>query len=104
MFNIFFFFFSSRRRHTRCQSVTGVQTCALPIFQGPEGEGQYPEYPWVAKGPEPKDFLGNEFLLWLWHEDETRETAVETDAGDVAMFFDKSLDLDCAYGQSGRDT
>src|SRR3546814_14439709 len=29
---IFFFFFSSRRRHTRCALVTGVQTCALPIF------------------------------------------------------------------------
>src|SRR3546814_9709324 len=28
----FFFFFSSRRRHTRCALVTGVQTCALPIF------------------------------------------------------------------------
>src|SRR5881296_3718256 len=27
-----FFFFSSRRRHTRCCCVTGVQTCALPIF------------------------------------------------------------------------
>src|SRR3546814_2972911 len=27
-----FFFFSSRRRHTRCVLVTGVQTCALPIF------------------------------------------------------------------------
>src|SRR6188472_4591332 len=26
-----FFFFSSRRRHTRCETVTGVQTCALPI-------------------------------------------------------------------------
>src|SRR3546814_8474010 len=26
------FFFSSRRRHTRCVLVTGVQTCALPIF------------------------------------------------------------------------
>src|SRR3546814_20622407 len=25
-------FFSSRRRHTSCASVTGVQTCALPIF------------------------------------------------------------------------
>src|SRR3546814_12753435 len=24
---------SSRRRHTRCALVTGVQTCALPIFQ-----------------------------------------------------------------------
>src|SRR6188768_4471205 len=31
----YFFFFSSRRRHTRCRLVTGVQTCALPIF----GEG-----------------------------------------------------------------
>src|SRR3546814_9195851 len=27
-----FCFFSSRRRHTRCALVTGVQTCALPIF------------------------------------------------------------------------
>src|SRR5881394_3828479 len=26
-----FFFFSSRRRHTRLDGVTGVQTCALPI-------------------------------------------------------------------------
>src|SRR3546814_15787357 len=28
----FYFFFSSRRRHTRCALVTGVQTCALPIY------------------------------------------------------------------------
>src|SRR3546814_8313331 len=27
-----FFFFSSRRRHTRCALVSGVQTCALPIY------------------------------------------------------------------------
>src|SRR5256886_14514075 len=32
---MFIFFFSSRRRHTRL-TVTGVQTCALPIF------GQFP--------------------------------------------------------------
>src|SRR3546814_3185422 len=31
---MFFFFFSSRRRHTRCALVTGVQTCALPIYAG----------------------------------------------------------------------
>src|SRR3546814_5450777 len=30
--SIFDFFFSSRRRHTRCALVTGVQTCALPIY------------------------------------------------------------------------
>src|SRR3546814_2221951 len=27
-----YFFFPSRKRHTRCALVTGVQTCALPIF------------------------------------------------------------------------
>src|SRR3546814_12170670 len=32
--SVFVFFFSSRRRHTRCALVTGVQTCALPIYLG----------------------------------------------------------------------
>src|SRR3546814_11745779 len=31
--SIFFFFFSRVRRHTSCTLVTGVQTCALPIYQ-----------------------------------------------------------------------
>src|SRR3546814_6931425 len=29
---IYLFFVSSRQRHTRCALVTGVQTCALPIY------------------------------------------------------------------------
>src|SRR3546814_14155196 len=32
MFSFLFFFFSSRRRQTSCSLVTGVQTCALPIY------------------------------------------------------------------------
>src|SRR3546814_9443961 len=32
LFCFLVFFFSSRRRHTRCALVTGVQTCALPIY------------------------------------------------------------------------
>src|SRR3546814_2882596 len=28
------FYFPSRRRHTMCALVTGVQTCALPIYAG----------------------------------------------------------------------
>src|SRR3546814_10862882 len=31
---MYIFFFSSRRRHTRGALVTGVQTCALPIYRG----------------------------------------------------------------------
>src|SRR3546814_5315417 len=33
------FFFSSRRRHTRCALVTGVQTCALPIYRTMDHDG-----------------------------------------------------------------
>jgi hypothetical protein len=69
-----------------------------------EGDNHYPEYPWTAKGPQPKDFLGNEFLLWLWHEADHRDGTVAVDSGkSVTIFLDKMLDLDCAYGQSGRD-
>ena len=35
-------------------------------MSGPGGDSQWPDYPWVVKGSEPRDFLGNEFLLWLW--------------------------------------
>jgi hypothetical protein len=72
---------------------------------GPEGEGQMPDYPWVAKGDGAKDFLGNEFLLWLWHELQHGNGEIKTDAGkNISIMLDKSLDLDCAYGQTGRDS
>jgi hypothetical protein len=72
---------------------------------GPQGEGQHPDYPWTSKGAQPKDFLGNEFLLWLWREADHRGGAIATEsAGEVTVFIDKSLDLDCAYGQTGKDS
>src|SRR3546814_1650325 len=43
------FFFSSRRRHTRCALVTGVQTCALPIF--PTVCGRAPAGPFSRRSP-----------------------------------------------------
>jgi hypothetical protein len=67
------------------------------------GESTYPDYPWAAKGPQPKDFLGNEFLLWLWHEADHNDGIIKTDPAEITLFIDKLLDLDCAYGQTGRD-
>jgi hypothetical protein len=76
-----------------------------------QSESDHPEYPWVLKGPEPKDFLGNEFLLWLWTESEKNTSiTVREPSGsaagttDVTLLIDRSLDLDCAYGQSGKDS
>src|SRR3546814_457527 len=57
------FFFSSRRRHTRCALVTGVQTCALPIYTALQlgvGEAKVKNVPstlkhhFEAAGVEPK--------------------------------------------------
>src|SRR3546814_9440757 len=41
---LFLFFFSSRRRHTRCALVTGVQTCALPIYPSEPARGSRYRY------------------------------------------------------------
>src|SRR3546814_7136584 len=69
---VFLFFFSSRRRHTRCALVTGVQTCALPIFHG---RGR-------RSGPP----LRRLFVRRAWRRSGAREPAAEdvwrgTDAG-----------------------
>lgn len=71
---------------------------------GPGGESQWPDYPWVMKGSEPKDFLGNEFLLWLWHEADAKSGVISLGDANATIMFDKSLDLDCAYGESGKDS
>src|SRR3546814_2056691 len=43
------FLFSSRRRHTRCALVTGVQTCALPIYMSDmEGGKATALFAWAA--------------------------------------------------------
>ncbi|WP_428939063.1 hypothetical protein [Fontivita pretiosa] len=70
---------------------------------GPEGESQQPEYPWVAKGPQAKDFLGNEFLLWLWQQADSHDGQINIDQGSITVYFDRVLDLDCVFGQTGRD-
>jgi hypothetical protein len=71
---------------------------------GPAGEGQSADYPWVSKCLEKNDFLGNEFLLWLWHEADNRTGIIATAEGDVTVMFDKSLDLDCVFGENGKDS
>ncbi len=59
-----------------------------------------PDLPWTAT--EPQDFLGNLFLFWLWWHCDTREGLVDTADGEVAIVIDKTLDLECAWGLSGR--
>jgi hypothetical protein len=64
--------------------------------------GNRPEVPWALAGGEPKDFLGNVFLLWLWWHAEAREGIVDTKDGAVAIVVDKVLDLECPWGVTGK--
>ena len=61
LYFLYLFFFSSRRRHTRYISVTGVQTCALPIQQSKYLKEILAEVPGIFSD------TNNQFpLLELW--------------------------------------
>src|SRR3546814_10703894 len=62
-----FFFISSRRRHTRCALVTGVHTCALPIWMAG----------WIA--PPKRGIHGRpvDFEYVLFHRSEERRVGKE---------------------------
>src|SRR3546814_4640371 len=59
------FFFSSRRRHTRCALVTGVQTCALPIYLLKDAAGRKfgPALLWARIAPP----AGEAFMVATLH-------------------------------------
>ncbi|MCX5658715.1 MAG: hypothetical protein NTW19_03210 [Planctomycetota bacterium] len=69
-----------------------------------------PVVPWVASSIDLKDFLGNEFLIWLWWVTETAEGLVEAPSAtgrgkvDIAIAFDKTLDAECAWGLLGKQS
>jgi hypothetical protein len=50
-----------------------------------------------------RDFLGNEFLLWLWYTlDTDDDTLTLADGSEVAVMLARSLVLECPRGQTGR--
>lgn len=51
------------------------------------------------------DFLGNEFLLWLWWHWETNGELIELgDGSEVTGMFARSLSLDCPLGENGKES
>lgn len=51
------------------------------------------------------DYLGNEFLLWLWWNLETNgDTIALHDESEVTGMFARTLTLDCPKGEFGKET
>src|SRR3546814_2077144 len=112
----FLFFFSSRRRHTRCALVTGVQTCALPIFGAVAVEtGNFRYFDTKSERLDARHILASGALppglppveidgIWYWDgglvSNTPLEYVVEAAKDDMLVF---QVDLFPARGERPRD-
>ena len=69
------------------------------------GDGGQAEVVWWDGESDNYDFLGNEFLLWLWWYWETQgDTITLSDESELTGMFAKTLTLECPRGESGKGT
>jgi hypothetical protein len=51
------------------------------------------------------DYLGNEFLLWLWWTWQTKSDTIKlSDDSEVSGMFARTLSLDCPIGEHGKES
>lgn len=63
------------------------------------------EITWWNQEADNFDFLGNEFLLWLWWRWETQsDTIALPDGSEVTGMFARTLSLQCPRDESGKET
>src|SRR5262249_32677970 len=59
---------------------------------------------WNGDDPTGLGFLGNEFLVWIWHALQNDGESVNlSDGSNVTVMLAKTLTLDCPRGETGRD-
>ena len=59
---------------------------------------------WIADESS-RDFIGNEFLLWLWyHTDAISDTFPLGDGSEATIMLARTLTLECPRGQTGHET
>ncbi|TWU48765.1 hypothetical protein Poly51_46680 [Rubripirellula tenax] len=60
---------------------------------------------WANEHSNAPDFLGNEFLMWLWWTLENEsDTITLADETEVTLMLAKTLSLECPMGESGKET
>lgn len=63
------------------------------------------DHNWSNEHSQAPDFLGNEFLVWLWWMLENGpDTIALVDDSEVTVMLAKTLSLECPYGESGKET
>lgn len=60
---------------------------------------------WLNDFAESYDYLGNEFMIWLWWHLETQsDTIALSDESEVTAMFARTLSLECPLGETGKET
>lgn len=83
------------------QQTRGVDDASLSPFLGAASST---EVAWIPE-EEGRDFLGNEFLLWLWYYlDAEDDTILLADGSEATAMVARSLVLECPRGRTGRQS
>ncbi|HBE68731.1 MAG TPA: hypothetical protein DDW52_11350 [Planctomycetaceae bacterium] len=65
----------------------------------------YSDVAWANEHSDRPDYLGNEFLLWLWwHGQEIGDAIDLGDGNEVVFMFSKTLMLECPIAENGKET
>lgn len=84
--------------HKRTRSVDDSSPSAFVPGVTPE------DVAWIADDAS-RDFLGNEFVLWLWYQGEGEtDTVAVADGSEVTYMIARTLTLECPRGQTGHET
>lgn len=84
------------RQLTRGVDDAGL-SCYLPGLTPSEAS-------WLSDGAS-RDFLGNEFLLWLWFQLDGDQDVIQLQDGtEVAVMLAKTLALECPRGMTGKES
>ncbi len=79
-----------------------LESSSPAAFQ-PEQEGV--EYAWLNSDAANHDYLGNEFMMWLWwYLDNESDTLKLEDDSEVTAMLAKTLSLECPFGAFGKET
>jgi hypothetical protein len=99
----------------RAQAAPGDSDWPVPGFEahgilgatltaGGGASGPAASVAWSGDDPTSLDYLGNEFLVWIWHVlQNDGETVRLSDGSEVTAMLAKTLTLDCPRGETGRD-
>ena len=83
------------------QQTRSVDDSALSLFIP---EVTPPDLTWIPDESS-RDFLGNEFLLWLWfHGEGESDTVTAADGTEITYMIARTLTLECPRGQTGHET